>query len=140
MLQQGNDSEGVLEGAMSEARHASGGTGGRARPDRRGAVRTPCPDGIGCLWLSEPGREIPVGIRDISASGISVLLPSPFPAGTVLLLRFQNSQGSFSCERVARVVSEPICCPNDAWVHGCQFDTSLTPNDLARLITNANPG
>jgi hypothetical protein len=107
-----------------------------AAPERRSSPRLACTGSTCCCW-HDPASDSDqlVGIRDLALGGVGLVLPMPFEAGVQHRLRLENRQRGCEHARTARVVAEPICMPNDAWLHGYQFDRPLLPDELAQLVS-----
>jgi serine/threonine protein kinase len=78
----------------------------------------------------------PVLVRDVSAEGIGILLARRFETGTVLSVELGMGRDlpfhQLSC-RVVRVMADRT----GHWVHGCKFDSPLSPNDVKNLLKYA---
>ncbi len=101
----------------------------RVRVRHLQALRTFCQRGSGELdqmWCL--GRA-----RDISATGIGLVVPHGFAVDTVLTVEVENSRQSRSRMiqvRVVRVSSQP----GGLWLLGCLFAVALTDAELAGLL------
>lgn len=100
------------------------------RPDRRVAVRYPGNPDASCHAVAPSGGVCPAWVRDISASGVALLIGREFEPGTVLTVELENpGQGVTSALR-ARVVHTLEIPPDDRWLHGCAFERELTGEEL----------
>src|SRR5437763_71888 len=100
------------------------------RLDRRVAVRYPGNPDASCQAFAAPDGVCPAWVRDISASGVAVLIGREFAADTVLTIELENPiQGVVSALR-ARVVYALEIPPEDRWLHGCAFERELTDDEL----------
>src|SRR5258708_20213869 len=81
--------------------------------ERRGAERFPCNGDMVCR-LIEPSesRSSQVGIRDISQTGICLLLPAQFQTGTELTIQLENPRLPFTHPLTFRVHPNAIPLPN----------------------------
>src|SRR5262249_44077687 len=73
--------------------------------DRRGAERYPC--NLQPFWriVSEPPAAAPPArVRDVSATGIGLLLPQPLKPGAVLVLTLQTRDQQLSRPLPVRVM------------------------------------
>jgi hypothetical protein len=103
-------------------------------PDQRQSPRHPGGRDTACEVIdSTEGRRFQAWVRDISTSGICLLLAPRFEANTLLTVILQNEQTGFTRQLGVRVCHADICCPNDAWLHGCSFLESVTAGDLWQL-------
>src|SRR5262245_36902553 len=102
--------------------------------ERRSAPRlTPNPE-VSCLVLdADTGCWRPAAIRDISLTGIALLATQPFNKENVLTIELRLDRQSFVRKFLIEVRHADICCPNDAWLHGCQFTHPLSEYELELL-------
>jgi hypothetical protein len=111
---------------------------GSGRPaDRRVYIRHAVGLGASCAIDTSLGggsQELwPAVVRDVSASGVGVLLARRFEPGTVLGIEVTPGPGTpvrTMSARVVRVGAEPL----GHWSHGCVFLSPLTERDLAELV------
>ncbi len=100
------------------------------RRDRRIAVRYAANPDTDCHASLSPGRSHPAWVRDISATGVGLLMAREVKPGTDLTLILENvAQGLLRLLR-ARVVHAMEVPPNSYWLHGCSFERSLTNAEL----------
>jgi hypothetical protein len=83
-------------------------------------------------------RELwPLVVRDVSATGIGVLLARRFEPGTDLSIELADRPDAPRRSlpvRVVRVVAESL----GHWAHGCAFFTPLTERDLTELVAETD--
>jgi hypothetical protein len=75
----------------------------------------------------------PVVVKDVSATGVGVLLARRFEPGTELCIELAAGPDAPRRSvpvRVVRVVADSL----GHWAHGCAFHTPLTERDLAGLV------
>ncbi len=103
--------------------------------DRRSATRfAPDPD-VSCLVLDrDMGCWRPASVRDISLTGIALLAAEPFDKENVLTIELRLDKRGFVRKFLIEVRHADICCPNDAWLHGCQFTHPLSEYELQLLL------
>src|SRR5262249_47662728 len=103
--------------------------------ERRRAERLSCNGDMICR-LIEPVkyRSNQVGIRDISLSGICLLLPAQFDTGAELTIELINRQLRFMYRLSIRVQHNGIQLPNESWLHGCAFTKAL-PKQVLEAFT-----
>src|SRR5258708_39193876 len=103
--------------------------------ERRGAKRFPC-NGDMVSRLIEPSesRSSQVGIRDISQTGICLLLPAQFQTGTELTIELENRRLRFTHRLTVRGQHNGIQLPNESWLHGCSVANRL-PRQVLEAFT-----
>ena len=103
--------------------------------ERRKAERIPCNGQTICRVL-EPVkcRSNQVGVRDISLTGICLLLPSQFENGTKLTIEIENHYLHFVHRLSVCVQHNGIQLPNESWLHGCVFANPL-PKEVLQVFT-----
>ncbi|MFL5244677.1 MAG: hypothetical protein ACJ8FY_21455 [Gemmataceae bacterium] len=103
--------------------------------DRRGAERFACDSDLVCRII-EPlkYRSNQVGIRDISRTGICLLLSSQFQTGTELAIELENHRLRFTHRLPIRVQHNGIQLPNESWLHGCAFGKVL-PKEVLEVFS-----
>ena len=77
-----------------------------------------------------PARGLHRWVRDISATGIALLVPCEFEPGAALTLELENSDRGVSRVVRARVVHALEVPPDRRWLHGCAFERPLTAEEL----------
>jgi hypothetical protein len=102
----------------------------RAWPERRVAVRYPGNSDTACRAYAPAAGIYTAWVRDISATGISLLLPCEFEPGALLTLELGNADQGVSCLLLARVVHTLEVPPEGRWLHGCAFERELTDDEL----------
>jgi hypothetical protein len=98
--------------------------------DRRVAVRYPGHPDAACVASPPSGGIYPAWVRDISTSGVALLMEREFPDGTVLTIELENAQQGLVRVLRARVVHTLEVPPDERWLHGCAFEEPLTDEDL----------
>jgi len=106
----------------------AGATG--ARHDRRIAVRYAGNPETDCHASVSPGGSHPAWVRDISASGVALLMARAVAPGTDLTLVLENASLGVTRLLRARVVHALEVPPNGYWLHGCSFERTLTDPEL----------
>ena len=72
-------------------------------------------------------------LRDLSQTGLGLVVNRSFPPGTVLTIRLQT--GSRKCSRTMLVrVKHSAAQPNGEWLVGCSFVVQLKEEELAELL------
>jgi|SRR6516164_5472589 hypothetical protein len=103
------------------------------RPRRE--ARQICHEATACRFLDErSGTWKPAGVRDLSSGGICLLLEKRRAVGTALTVELTNRARGLSRRLLAQVRHADICCPNDAYLHGCLFLEPLPKADLQALL------
>jgi hypothetical protein len=111
---------------------------GNAQPpgqERRARVRYPsgletyCQPGMGQLesfwWTAK--------VRDISRTGLGLVVQRRFEPGTVLTAELQKAEDDFSCTLRLRVVhANPT--EDGSWVLGCLLEDELSEEQLNALL------
>jgi hypothetical protein len=99
--------------------------------ERRCAPRDTAGASISCA-VREPrtGRWLPTAIRDISVTGISLLLEQPFEPGQLLTIELRHDKCGWTRKYLIEVRHADICYPNDDWLHGCRFARPLSDEEL----------
>ena len=100
--------------------------------DWRGAPRTLFTPGAPCLLVAPPDyRRRPAVVRDVSRSGVGLVLAEQLPAGTVLAVR---PEGPARPGRVATLrVRHATPLDDGRWLVGCAHVTALPPAELIAL-------
>lgn len=103
--------------------------------DRRARIRHPseletyCQPGIGRLegfwWMAR--------LRDISRTGLGLVVPRRFEPGTILTAELQKLSEDFSCTLRVRVIH---AVPQDdgSWLLGCSLVDEMTEDQLKALL------
>ena len=103
--------------------------------DRRRAARYLCELRTACVVISlvEPVL-LTARVRDISQSGIGLLLPSRVHPGSFLAVKLQSPRDKkprIMRAQVVRVVAQP---DRRSWFHGCAFVGELQREEVAGLL------
>lgn len=112
------------------------GSGPRGKPagvERRAAERYPGTNLVCRLSKTEGGPFLPAWVRDISTSGINVLIERRFEPGTQLHLQLDSTH-TRQTARLEMVVIHTVPCPNGAWLHGGAFRHGLSESELRGLV------
>jgi hypothetical protein len=106
----------------------------RGRPtihtDRRVAVRFSGNPDTACHAFPPSGATCAAWVRDISTSGIALLIDREIEPGTVLTIELENAEHGVSSVLLARVVHTLEVPPDHRWLHGCAFSRELTDEEL----------
>jgi hypothetical protein len=90
--------------------------------DRRRATRLePCAGVRAMVFDAMTGQSWSAAIRDISQSGIALLVDQAFTVGQLLGLELKLDERRLVRNYLVEVRHSDICCPNDSYLHGCQF-------------------
>jgi hypothetical protein len=105
------------------------------RLERRIAVRYPASRDTSCQTADPVSRNrFPAWVRDISATGIALLVEKHFPPETWFTVELDNPRQGVAVQLQARVV-HTIEMPNDyCWLHGCAFERPLRKEELQAFI------
>jgi hypothetical protein len=103
--------------------------------ERRRAARR-APNASVCCAIRDPrtGHSWSAAIRDISLTGIMLLAEQQFEDGQLLTIELLNTKTGFTRKYLVEVCHADICCPNDAYLHGCRFARPLRDEDLRMWI------
>lgn len=103
--------------------------------NRRAWVRYPCGQKGVCRAVanSQNGGLWPAKVRDVSTSGISLMMSRRFEVGTVLVVELDNTSGDDSVLLLARVVRVTERTRGN-WVMGCTLSKQLGGNELIGLV------
>ncbi len=96
--------------------------------DRRAGARHPAAAEIDCRVTLDDGGTVDAGILDVSAVGAGLLLDEGAHRvpGEFMVVEFRD-EGAKRFRRVRALVRHSdICCPNDAFIHGCVFVQELS--------------
>ena len=75
-----------------------------------------------CRASGPSGSSHPAWVRDISGSGVALLIAREFVPGTELTLVLENAALGVTRLLRARVVHALEVPPNGHWLHGCSFE------------------
>ncbi len=110
---------------------------GRTAPkvERRASVRLHC-DAKGHCQSVSLQREPPwqANVRDISCTGIGLLLPRRFERGTLLTVELGEAAAGQTHLLLARVV-HATAQPEGNWLIGCALTSPLTEDEVQLLST-----
>lgn len=110
------------------------GSAGVSQCERRAAVRFGGGPATECQAVDPRGGEpLPGWVRDLSTSGVAVVIDRAFTPGTWLILELENTHEGASL-RLRACVVHAIQLPNDHWLHGCAFERELAPHELHAFI------
>jgi PilZ domain len=101
-----------------------------ARRERRVAVRYSVNPDAACRAHAPSAGIYSAWVRDISATGIALLLPCEFEPGVVLTLELGNPEQGVASMVRARIVHALEVPPDGRWLHGCAFERDLTDAEL----------
>lgn len=118
---------------MSDAAtHASGPSEERPLLERRASVRHfPQQDLEGSV--SQAGRPYKAVVRDLSATGIGLVVNQGFDKDTLLTIELQSADQSFSFSLLARVV-HASSTDGISWLIGCSFVRELTEDEVQNMV------
>jgi len=97
---------------------------------RQASRRSPNPAVSGTIRDPRTRHSWPTGICDISLMGVTLLADQRFENGQLLTLELWHDQRGWAREYLIEVRHADICCPNDAWLHGCRFARPLREEEL----------
>lgn len=101
------------------------------RLERRRAPRRPVDAGVFCEILdSRDGSSYPAAIRDISQTGIALLSEHQLEIGEVFTIQLHHPERGLFRKYLLEVRHSDICCPNDAFLHGCRFALPLRIEEM----------
>jgi hypothetical protein len=103
-----------------------------ATPERRSADRHPADAILSCRPLALSRKDaLAVLLRDVSMSGLSLLLSYRFAPGTRLVVDLSDlcAIGDAALARVVHVRQRP----GGRWLHGCSLARPLTDQQLEAL-------
>ena len=111
-----------------------------ASPERRDNKRTVCQLEGQCRPMDsmQLSAAWPVTIRDLSATGLQLLLSRRFEPGTLLVVDVHDNQGQATRMLLARVI-RVASLAKGRWILGCTFTVPLTPEDLDSLLKLPTP-
>jgi len=101
--------------------------------NRRVAVRHPASASVSTRLTRDTARARRATIRDISVSGLALIVRSPLKAGTDLLVQMKNEALDLAYDLAARVI-HATSQPRGRWIIGCAFARELTPSELETLL------
>jgi hypothetical protein len=77
-------------------------------------------------------------VRDISRSGVGLLLPGPIDSGTLLSIDFPAIEGRAPYTVLATVL-HVASVPNGEWAAGCVFACELSEDDVQSFVSQHRP-
>jgi serine/threonine protein kinase len=99
----------------------------------RGRVRYSSEKEVGCLFIEDRNQRACWGkVRDISASGIGLILNRPFETGTILSIGLPRAGPRPTRPVFARVVRAHEES-SATWIVGCAFEQELSESDIRVL-------
>jgi hypothetical protein len=98
--------------------------------ERRVAVRYPGNPDAACHAYAPSAGVYSAWVRDISASGIALLIECEFEPGALLTLELENPEQGVRTVLQASVVHALEVPPGERWMHGCAFERPLTEAEL----------
>ncbi len=106
-----------------------------AEADRRAAVRHPCSLDKACrLIATVDGDRYPAMILNLSTGGIGLLIGRHYDPGSVLAVGLFNTEQSFSCTLLLRVMYA-VAQESGTWMIGGAFlAVQLSEQDLETLL------
>ncbi|MBY0526138.1 MAG: PilZ domain-containing protein [Gemmataceae bacterium] len=106
-----------------------------ARQERRRAARHSCQLQTACVVISlvEPVL-LAVRVRDISQTGIGLVLPNRLQPGTFLAVKLQGPKQQAPRVLRAQVIHATVQADRRSWLLGCSFVGELRKEDLALLV------
>ena len=103
--------------------------------NRRAWIRYPCGQKGVCRSVanSQHGGLWPAKVRDISSSGVSLLMSRRFEVGTMLVIDLHTTSGDESVLLLGRVARVTERMRGD-WIMGCVLSKQLGNNELMGLV------
>lgn len=107
--------------------------------ERRASVRYECdPDSFStdnsCRPITASKRESwPAMVRDLSTSGIGIIVNRRFEPGTLLTVDLEDAGRTSQRSLLVRVIRTAQEHPN-SWVHGCAFTHPMSEAELLDLM------
>ena len=108
------------------------GTEQAALVERRGAPRHPC--NIPTVSRDPAGRTWVATVRNVSATGVALVLADRLKPGAVLVIQLQSAHQRLSRPLPVRVMhAHP---QPEGWLHGCAFLRPVREDDLRGLLAD----
>lgn len=105
------------------------------RARQRGAERYPCQLDASCRLIAIVGDDFfPAKIRNISATGISLVFNRPLEPGTVLAVDLLDPRTQQFLNSLRIRVLYSLEHPSGDWILGGAFDSQLTPDELQSFL------
>ncbi len=102
--------------------------------ERRSRERIPCTRAPMVRVLARPSfQSFRAIVRDVSASGIGLVLTRCFEPGTLLAIQMQTSQAGFSGILTAQV-KHATPQPGGLWLLGCSLSRNLSEEEVLALM------
>jgi hypothetical protein len=124
------ESKGAARGATAQAllKPAAG-------RERRQATRYPCKLQTACVVISltEP-QLLKVKVRDLSRTGIGLVVGNRVPPGTFLAVKLQGPRQPNPRVLRAQVMHATAAGDRRTWIMGCSFVGGLSQDDIKMLI------
>jgi hypothetical protein len=98
--------------------------------ERRVAVRYPGNPDAACRAYAPSAGIYSAWVRDISATGVALLIGYEFEPGSLLTIELENAEQGVGSVLRARVVYALEVPPDKRWLHGCAFERPLTDEEL----------
>jgi hypothetical protein len=106
----------------------------QVRVERRVAVRHPCNDETLCQAVDPSAGTVCLAwVRDLSVSGIGLLIERHFRPGSWFTVDLDNPECGLSLRLRVRVI-HTLAMPNDHWLHGCVFERELSLDALQAFV------
>ena len=105
--------------------------------ERRAAARRRYLEGpLLCFLVLGSAHHRSATFRDVSISGVGLLVGSPLEPGTLIYLQVPGEEEESIRSLRARVV-RAARWEDGSWLVGCEFARGLTPEELARAFPEA---
>lgn len=110
-----------------------------SKAERRASVRYQCdPESFShdnsCRPITASKRESwPATVRDLSTSGIGIIINRRFEPGTLLSVDLEDADHTAQRSLLVRVMRAAQEAP-DSWVHGCAFTHPMSEAELLDLM------
>jgi hypothetical protein len=80
------------------------------------------------------GNHWPATVRNISATGVSLLMDPRLAVDCLVTVELRSTDGSFACTHLAWVV-HAVPAAQGQILHGCRFTQELGEEELRNLLT-----
>jgi hypothetical protein len=102
--------------------------------DRRALGRYHAPRNPHVRLIARPSfQAYQAVVRDLSVSGMGLLLDHPFEIGTVLAIQLRQARHGLSCILSGKVI-HATAQPDGRWLVGCELSRSLTDDEIWSLL------
>lgn len=100
-----------------------------------------------CYWrvyalapfpMTAPQKRFVATMRDLSATGVGLLLGQPLDVGNLLIVEVQDPTAKLAVSKIAQVVhvrENPESSRGKRWHAGCEFREPLTEDELRALLS-----